>query len=217
MEVSIQPLESAFLWENLPDPIVVLSAEPTKPPFKVLNATNAYLAVTNTTRENLVGRSIMDPFPENDSTNQESGYARVLGVMERCVATRAPTTLPIQKYDILDPQTGKFVVRYWVARNIPMFDPKDPSKILCIYQKVQDITHLKVGATPDDCVVNMVDRLDFQAETEEIRRANEVLHTTNDRLEAALMRAEAACKAKEEFTANVSHELKYGFLPLPPQ
>jgi signal transduction histidine kinase len=114
----------------------------------------------------------------------------------------------------LNPSTGLFEEKYWAARNVPILHPQDPDKILFIYQKVQDVTHLKDSGILD-CLEEvpeaLLDRLDFQRETSEIRMANEVLFNTNRRLQEALRKAEIAHKAKEEFSANVAHEIRFAF------
>lgn len=209
MQRPIVTIDSAFLWENTPDPVVVVA--PDCPRFTVLGATNAYFEVTKTSKQQLEGRPILRAFPESPGTSEENGLARVMGVMERCVATKAPTTLPVQKYDIPVNGNGTFETRYWVGRNVPIFDPNNRDEILCIFQRVQDVTHLQQPhdkKTEEQNASEADIRLDLLCQAEEVRLANEALHRTNEHLKEALHQAEVATRAKEEFSTNMTHEIR---------
>lgn len=83
------------LFESLPGLFLVFT-----PDLKIVSISDALLEATMTKREEVVGRSIYDIFPDQPGTSAISDWRASL---DRVRQTAAPDTMAIQKYDIRGP------------------------------------------------------------------------------------------------------------------
>jgi signal transduction histidine kinase len=150
------------------------------PNLSIVAVTAAYLAATMTVREEIAGRDLFDVFPDNPNDPHATGTANLRASLETVIATRAPDTMAVQKYDIRRPQSegGGFEERYWKPVNTPVLID---GEVAYIVHAVEDVTEL--------------------ARMEHLRGENE---QAKDELRS--MRA--ADVAKDEFIAIISHELR---------
>jgi hypothetical protein len=72
--------------------------------LEILDATDAYLRATRTTREQLVGRALFDAFPDNPDDPTATGVQNLRHSLERVLSERRPHAMPLQKYDIRRPE-----------------------------------------------------------------------------------------------------------------
>ncbi|MGE5093683.1 MAG: sensor histidine kinase [Betaproteobacteria bacterium] len=77
-------LDFELLWRSAPSLLLVLDAGPA---FTVLDASDAYLQVTDTSRERIVGRGFFDVFPETAQAHGPTGVASSRAALERVLAT----------------------------------------------------------------------------------------------------------------------------------
>src|SRR5687767_14470710 len=103
-------LDLQLLFEESPDVLLVLL--PDAPRYTMVAATNARLRATHTTRAQILGRGLFEVFPDNPDDPNATGTAKLRASLERVLATRAPDTMAVQKYDIRLPD-GRFHVKYW--------------------------------------------------------------------------------------------------------
>ncbi|HET9651276.1 MAG TPA: PAS domain-containing protein, partial [Usitatibacter sp.] len=102
-----------LLWRSAPSLLLVLDVDPE---FTVLDASDAYLRVTNARRERIVGRGFFEISPENAHAPGTTGAASSRAALERVIATRrgdgfnSPVLAPdgsvrylIHRLDTLDP------------------------------------------------------------------------------------------------------------------
>jgi PAS domain S-box-containing protein len=133
-------LDFQRLFQGAPALFVVLEPQA---PFTVLEASDAYLAATRTTRETLVGRPLFDAFPGQPLDSHAATIANLRASLARVLATRAADTMEIQKYDL--PRSagegGGFEERYWSPVNSPVLG-KD-GEVLGIVHRVEDVTALE--------------------------------------------------------------------------
>src|SRR5690606_13138780 len=187
-----------LLFEASPDVLLVLL--PDAPTFTMVAATDARLAATHTTREQTIGRSLFEVFPDNPDDPDASGSSNLRASLERVLATRAPDTMAVQRYDIRVPD-GTFVTRHWSPKNIPVLS--DTGEVLYILHRVEDVTELvqahELGAELRDKSHAM--------EREVVRRSRE-LAATNEELRAANAKLGELDAAKTAFFSNVSHEFR---------
>src|SRR5580698_4573769 len=113
-------LNFQLLFEESPDVLLVLL--PDSPRFTAVAATKARLILTHTTLEQTIGRGLFEMFPDNPDDPSATGTANLRASLERVVATKAPDTMAVQKYDIPLPGGG-FEAKYWSPRNIPVLGP----------------------------------------------------------------------------------------------
>jgi len=124
------------LFEQSPAPILVLAPDAA---FTIVAVTEAYLRATQRRREELVGQGIFEAFPDNPEDPHATGSHNVRASLERVLATRAPDTLPVQKYDIPRPGGG-FEERYWSPVNSPLL--AEDGSVRYLLHQVEDVTHL---------------------------------------------------------------------------
>ncbi len=186
------------LFEQSPDILLVLL--PDAPRFTMVGATRSRLEITHTTLEQTVGVGLFEAFPDNPDDAGASGATNLRASLERVLATRAPDTMAVQKYDIRGPD-GNFQVRYWSPRNLPVIS--DRGEVIYILHRVEDVTDLvragEEGAEQRGRAQQM--------EREVLARSRE-LDAANRQLRDANARLNQLDAAKTAFFSNVSHEFR---------
>jgi signal transduction histidine kinase len=126
------------LFESVPGNYLVLD-----PDFTIVAVSDAYARATMTRREEIVGRSLFDVFPDNPGDPAATGVTNLRGSLERVLATRATHEMPVQKYDIRRPrdQGGDFEVRYWSPKNAPVLAAD--GSVAFIIHSVVDVTAIE--------------------------------------------------------------------------
>jgi signal transduction histidine kinase len=191
----LPPQDHARLLHAAPACFLVLA-----PDLTIVEATDAYLAATGTERAAVVGRALFDVFPDNPADPSASGVGNLRASLERVLATRAPDTMAVQKYDIRRPD-GTFEVRYWSPRNAPVLS--SAGAVDYIIHRVEDVTELvRAGQAGDELQgrTRTMER-EIVARSRELDRAIRSLRAANRRL--ADLDA-----AKTAFFSNVSHEFR---------
>lgn len=123
------------IFSITPSPFLILKADP--PAFTILDANDSYLSITCTRRDDIIGRSAFDVFPDNPANQCAiSGVNRLRASLEKVAATKEPDKIEEVSYDIPDGNNG-FLNRYWNTVNVPVFDGDD---IRYIVHSVEDIT-----------------------------------------------------------------------------
>jgi signal transduction histidine kinase len=193
-------LDYRTLFTHAPGLLLVLAPDP--PTFTILDATDAYLAATLTQREQIVGKSLFEVFPDNPRDPNATGTRNLRESLERVVATRTADTMAVQKYDVRrDPNDGAgFEEKYWSPVNAPVITADGDLSV--IIHRVTDVTELvqarELGVRPERPHPM---EIDVVARSRELGAANRQLRDVNDRL-AELDRA------KTVFFGDVSHELR---------
>jgi signal transduction histidine kinase len=187
-----------LLFEQSPDALLVLL--PDAPRYTMVAATQARFAATHTTREQTIGRGLFELFPDNPDDLAATGVSKLRASLERVIATRAPDTMAVQKYDIRGPD-GSFEVKYWSPKNLPVLS--DEGELLYILHRVEDVTDLvrasELGEELRDRTRDM--------EREVIKRSRELAEVNAELREANAKLGELDA-AKTAFFTNVSHELR---------
>lgn len=80
-------LDYRLLFEESPDILLVLL--PDAPRFTMVGATRARLAVTHTTREQIIGRGLFEAFPDDPTDSAATGTRNLKASLHRVLATRA--------------------------------------------------------------------------------------------------------------------------------
>jgi signal transduction histidine kinase len=190
-------LDFRLLFEASPEVLLVLL--PDAPRFTMVAATNARLEVTHTARDTL-GRGLFEVFPDNPDDPSASGTSNLRASLERVIATRAPDTMAVQKYDIRGPD-GTFQSKYWSPKNVPVLS--SAGEVQYIVHRVEDVTELvlasELGQELQDRTRDM--EREVVARSRELAEANRELRDANTKL-GELDRAKTA------FFGNVSHEFR---------
>jgi signal transduction histidine kinase len=183
------------LFEAAPGCYLVLA-----PDLTIVAVSDAYAKATMTRREDVVGRGIFQIFPDNPTDSKATGVGNLHASLDRVLATRAPDTMAVQRYDIRGPD-GRFEVRHWSPRNSPVLS--ETGDVRWIIHRVEDVTELvrarELGEELGDRTREM--EREVLARSQELAEANRGLREANERL------AELDA-AKTEFFSNVSHEFR---------
>ncbi|MGB4400861.1 MAG: PAS domain S-box protein [Daejeonella sp.] len=92
------------------------------PAYTILDVNNACLSVTNTRREDLIGKPVFGAFPGNPTYNDSKTIERTISSFEQAIKTKVPHVMSNYRYDIPIPGTNKFEERYWTTSNTPVLD-----------------------------------------------------------------------------------------------
>jgi PAS domain S-box-containing protein len=194
------------LFESAPGLYIVLAPED----FRIIAVSNAYLKATMTAREQIMGRSLFNVFPDNPDEPWADGTRNLRASLERVRTTGQADVMAVQRYPVRRPpeQGGGFEERYWSPVNSPVFGAR--GKLAYIIHKVEDVTefvHLKQkeGRQHEEGFAWAAKEERMEAEI--VLRAKE-LQELNERLRASEAQLRAANRELDSFAAMVSHDLK---------
>ncbi|UHD44015.1 PAS domain-containing protein [Aureimonas altamirensis] len=123
------------IFAGIPQPYLVLDADLT-----IVAATDAYLATTDRSRKDIVGRHILEAFPENPEAagTVEQGPLEVS--LRHVLKTGEPHEMAVIQYDIPRPanEGGGFYQRYWTPVHTPVKD--EAGAVRYIVQNPMDVT-----------------------------------------------------------------------------
>src|SRR6266478_2585271 len=168
-----------LIFEAAPGPHLILA-----PDLTIVAANNAYLAVTMTRRDQIVGRNVFEVFPDNPDDPNATGSAALRTSLSRVLRDQVPDTMAMLKYDIQRPASegGGFEERYWSPVNVPAIQS---GKLVYIVNYVQDVTaFIKQRPTASHEAVEESRGNNARTEAELFQRAQEI-QESNARLEQA--------------------------------
>ncbi len=172
------------------------------PDLRVIALSNAYQQASMRTREEIVGRSIFDLFPDNPATPDATWVLNLRASLNRVIQHKTPDAMAVQRYDIARPESEGvgFEERYWSSLNSPVVDADN--NLLYIVHHVEDITeymHLKQQEQQHGILAE-----EYRTRTEEMEIE---ISLRAQQLQAANAQLREADKIRSAFFANVSHEL----------
>jgi two-component system CheB/CheR fusion protein len=122
-----------IIFEKSPGSLLVKADAPD---FTIMAANEAYLAITNATREMIIGKSFFQVFPDDDDDPADETGARK--TFNRVIQTGQKIDIPTYRYDTRDPETGDYKIRYWSCSNVPFTGPD--GKVTYILNTITEIT-----------------------------------------------------------------------------
>lgn len=108
--------------------------------YIMLDVNEAYLAETNTKREDLVGKSVFAVFPANPTDEVSKNIERTYFSFEMAVKTKKPHTMSNYRYDIPIRGTDQFEERYWTTTNTPILD--DDGEVIYFIHSPTNVTEI---------------------------------------------------------------------------
>lgn len=130
-------LASAF--DASPNPYVLLTAD-----LRIAGVNQAYLDVTNSTRDAIVGKPLFAAFDSGPGEEAPENVRQVRDSLVRARETRQRDHLPLVKFSMArrgDDGREVFEDRYWSATHTPMLD--EAGEVTFILQHTTDITELQ--------------------------------------------------------------------------
>lgn len=111
----------------------------------ILGANQAYLDVTNSTREAIVGRPLFSAFNSGPGEEAPENVRQVKASLEKARDTRQRDHLAVVRYSMARPTDDGgevFDDRYWSATHTPLLN--DAGEVVMILQHTTDITELEL-------------------------------------------------------------------------
>ncbi|MGV3588502.1 MAG: PAS domain-containing protein [Adhaeribacter sp.] len=121
------PLDLHELFINIPEALVAIA-----PDYTVLAATNKYLTLVLRTREELIGRNLLEAFPNSPSDHNSKNELLLRQAIDQCFQEKKYLSFEVLRYDIARPATagGGFETRYWQASHTPVLDHNNNVKYI---------------------------------------------------------------------------------------
>ena len=144
-----QPPSDDFqrIFEQSPDAYLILAPDE---PFTIVAVSDAYLRVTMTAREAILGRGVFEVFPDNPGDPNATGVHNIRTSLTRVLSTRAADKMAVHQYDIRLPEAegGGFEERYWRPSNSPILGPD--GQVRYLLHRVEDVTEYVLLARRDE-------------------------------------------------------------------
>jgi signal transduction histidine kinase len=183
------------LFEAAPGAFLAIS-----PDRRIVAVTGELLALVPTSRDAIVGRDLLEVFPDNPADPGADGVRNLRASFERVLATRMPDTMAVQRYDVRNAD-GSFAARYWSPKNIPI--RASNGEVRYILHRVEEVTELVLAGQLEDA---RRDRL--RAKEQEVVEHSRELAAANAKLREANVKLAELDAAKTAFYSNISHELR---------
>lgn len=119
MNAQDQQIDYVSVFNNTTFAILVIATDEA---YTIIDVNNAYLAATNTKREDVVGKSVFSAFPRNPTDEISKNIERTIYSFEQAIKTKKPHTMSNYRYDIPIRGTDEFEERYWTTTNTPILD-----------------------------------------------------------------------------------------------
>lgn len=175
------------LFESAPGCYLVV----TPGDYSIVAVSDAFLAATRTSREQLSGRTLFEAFWGSSPERYADVARALLESLQRVEQNRHADVMPVQYYPVAGPEgSGPAEDRYWSPVNSPVFGPQ--GELQYIIHRTEDVTeylrsHAEFGS-PDDALGLLASRAqlmeaDIMLRSREISRARQELEESQ-----ALMR-----------------------------
>ena len=112
-----------------------------RPDLSIVDASDEFLRVTLTFREDIRDRALFTVFPDNPNEPESDGASKLNASLQRVLRSGTPDTLPVQRYEVQDrvAENGRWVEKYWASANSPIF-AEGKRDIICLLHSARDVT-----------------------------------------------------------------------------
>lgn len=122
------------VFKTAPYPMAVLS-----PDFTILDVNDEYLTAAGRKREDVLGHSAFDLFPDRPDDPADTGPRELRASLEAVLASGEREFVSLTRYDVEDPgRPGVFEERYWRVVSTPLLS--DSGRVMMIVLIVHEAT-----------------------------------------------------------------------------
>lgn len=93
-----------------------------RPGLMIVDVNPIYAAATGRVPPDIAGRPLFVAFPDSSDDPQATGVANLYASLRRVAETGVTETMPVQRYDTREPDTGAWRARYWQIENSAIKD-----------------------------------------------------------------------------------------------
>lgn len=131
-------LDFQHLFQSLPNPYMVVDRE-----LRYVAANDAYLRVTASRLEDLLGKSVLELFPNDPSDPNNPPLQQLRRSFEKVLSTGRADTLALIPYRVFRDVGSSSLSeeRFWSATHTPLLDPD--GRVAFIVQHTVDVTDLE--------------------------------------------------------------------------
>lgn len=125
------------IFESSPRAYLILT-----PDFTIVAASDIYIRVSMTQREQIIGKYLFDVFPDNPNDPEADGVANLTKSLKQVLQTKKPHVMSLQKYDVKNSlsEDGRFEAKYWRPENWPVMNER--GDVIYIIHCVEEVTDL---------------------------------------------------------------------------
>ncbi|MBF0207021.1 MAG: PAS domain S-box protein [Oligoflexia bacterium] len=135
---NFNPLDYRLLFKESPGLLLIITATAD---FTIVDASHEYLETIQANREEIIGRGILEVFPDDSNDLETRAVDQVRFSFNRVMQTRTTDTMSAFKYSILSAAAkhdGLSSERYWRVINKPFIAPD--GNITHIFHRAEDVT-----------------------------------------------------------------------------
>jgi len=208
---SIGALDFRRLFEAAPALYLVIA-----PDLTIIAVSDAYVAALRTTREKILGRGILEAFPDSSQHPFGTSGHSLTASLQNVLESRTPEVMPVQRtripaLDVPDNHEDRF----WTPINTPVVDSS--GTVSCIIHRIEDATpvallkrtqreHEQFGEDQRARLMRL--EAEMFNRSEELLEAYRQLQKANATQAALLERIEAQERELQAFSYSVSHDLR---------
>jgi PAS domain-containing protein len=123
-------------FKSMPGAVALLS-----PDLVILDVSDGYLDAAGRGPDDILGRNILEAFPDNPRDPDDTGPRDLRASLEACLANGMPDFIDPTRYDVEVPgHPGEFEERYWTIANVPVHDAA--GHIMMIVHMAKEVTNL---------------------------------------------------------------------------
>jgi hypothetical protein len=110
--------------------------------LRIRAVNRAYEAAVQRSADDLLGRWVFDAFPDNPEDQDADGVEKVGASLDSVARHGRPHDMLVQRYDLADAVTGRWVARVWHPLNAPVMDG---DRVVGLLHQADDITPSQTG------------------------------------------------------------------------
>lgn len=111
---------------------------PDSPKFTVIDANEAYLKSTGLQLVQIVGKNMLEIFPEAGGEESGKRVKAFRSALENAFRLKKPSKVRLQRYDVFLPSRSEPLVKFWNSDTVPILDANN--KVLYLVHSMVEVT-----------------------------------------------------------------------------